>query len=234
MEKTDDIPSRTTKDIQDRQIARKCHICAKYPLKGREIYSTTLGDDHPLDFDADLHELLHRLNHPEEYQSKLNDESARRIFEKVIKHSKRLKNELTGAGLLQREDQTCAGVNERVRTIAPLDFEELELGRLLGTGGFSSSYEIISSRLDSRLDSELHAWEKIARSYVANNVQRPLTAKAVRSNHSRHQCHRLTMPRYAIKHLRRSLIQNPQHFERAAVDLMLEAYLLLVMDHPHM
>lgn len=42
-----------------------------------------------------------------------------------------------------------------------------------------------------------------------------------------------TTARYAVKHLKRSLVENPEKFEKAAVDLALEAQLLLSVDHPN-
>jgi serine/threonine protein kinase len=41
------------------------------------------------------------------------------------------------------------------------------------------------------------------------------------------------VPRYAIKHLKRSLLNTPEKFARAAMDLACEAEMLLCLDHPN-
>jgi serine/threonine protein kinase len=41
------------------------------------------------------------------------------------------------------------------------------------------------------------------------------------------------LTRYAVKHLRHNLTSDPERFERAAVDLVLEGQLLMAMDHPN-
>jgi serine/threonine protein kinase len=41
------------------------------------------------------------------------------------------------------------------------------------------------------------------------------------------------LTRYAVKHLRHSLTNDPERFERAAIDLVLEGQLLMAMDHPN-
>jgi serine/threonine protein kinase len=46
-------------------------------------------------------------------------------------------------------------------------------------------------------------------------------------------CSRRTAARYAVKHMRYSLAENPARFEKAAVDLAVEGRLLQMLDHPN-
>jgi serine/threonine protein kinase len=46
-------------------------------------------------------------------------------------------------------------------------------------------------------------------------------------------CSRRTTARYAVKHMRYSLAEDPVKYEKAAVDLAMEGYLLQMLDHPN-
>lgn len=107
----------------------------------------------------------------------------------------------------------------------PFSRSEVKKGRLLGSGGFSSVYEIEGFQPDEVLSAGVTQVEEVSRQFLTEHPMRQCEAN---KKHSRP-----AIPRYAVKHLRHSLTRDPERFERAAIDLVLEGQLLLAMDHPH-
>jgi serine/threonine protein kinase len=202
------------------------------------------------DFDAGVYEFLYRKNYQEDNISlQLDPASARKTSDRCTKHVQRLQADLAKAGLLQTEGQNYTGENQKARMIAPFDLDEVKLGALLGAGGFSSVFAVKGFAPSS--EREVSPIEAQAREFLTENALREIEVveeddleeksvgnkKPSRSGSKSHPLkERKTsnlQPQYAIKHLRRSLIPDPEKFERAAIDMALEAQLLLAMDHPN-
>jgi len=201
---------------------KKCTVCAKLPFRGRTTACTILAENDVLwDFDAGLYELVHRFNQLEEEEG-LEPSIAQATARSVLHHCKRARTELRKAGLMHTKDQNYTGDNNEARMMAPFDLDEIEVGHLLGTGGFSSAFDIISFKKNPSLSSQVHPCEEAARTFLAEHALSQVEPST------------RTTPRYAIKHLRQALTKEPDKFERAAIDLALETQLLLIMDHPNM
>ena len=99
-------------------------------------------------------------------------------------------------------------------------------GRILGTGGFSSVYEIEGFKPDDVLSAGVTQVEEVSRTFLSEHAMRTGLEKKDRFSSSE-------IPRYAVKHLKHNLVRDPERFERAAIDLVLEGQLLLAMDHPN-
>lgn len=209
------------------QTGTKCTICGLLPYRGREVLASAVADNPLWDFDAGLYELMHRVSlDTSGRKPTIEQERAEKIADKVQRHSKRLQSELVKVGLMSRENQTFSGAKEKVRWMAPLAKSELELGRLLGTGGFSSVFEIKDFHIDEETrPSGTTGYENAARKFLKTHAQESIDCPTIGKYRT---------SRYAVKHLRSTLLSEPDKFERAAIDLALEAQLLLVMDHPHM
>jgi serine/threonine protein kinase len=102
--------------------------------------------------------------------------------------------------------------------LAKFSYEELEIGPLLGSGGFSSVYEIVNINPKKSGESNLCIEESNLRQamieYFFDN------------------CSLLRSP-LAIKMLRKKHVDNPNKFANGAIDLTLEAAYLSSLDHPN-
>ena len=149
------------------------------------------------------------------------------------------------------------GPTNRARVLAPFDKREVVLGPRLGSGGFASVYEVHSFRLLDPKDNETaHKFgdaQLAARTFLQQHAAVPVgpaasTADAATSSSRDHHHHPVsasqqlldagllahrTQARYAVKHLRYSLVEHVSKYEKAAIDLALEAQLLLALDHPN-
>jgi serine/threonine protein kinase len=137
------------------------------------------------------------------------------------------------------------------KIIAPFEWNEVKVGRLLGSGGFSTVKEVIGfdstvNNLDSK--PELLAkqvlvpakpyteWENASREVLKwrvfhHKLEHASDASSERKKRSpQPEC---SMPRYAVKHLRASLTKDTDRYGKAAIDLALEAQLLKKLDHPN-
>ena len=101
--------------------------------------------------------------------------------------------------------------------IALFHRKEIQVGKLLGKGGFSFVYEITGFCLDARITFTLSQEERNLREYYAESVIDERNGEY----------------RYCIKHLQDRLVQNPKDFQCAASDLAVEAAFLQAVDHPH-
>jgi serine/threonine protein kinase len=180
--------------------------------------------------DMGLYELLHQFQHRPECPSNLEPVMARQIA--------------TMAEARARETARCQSPGDR-QAIKPLmahfDREEIELGALLGIGGFSNVYEIQS--FDSHKSRHYSKEQRLAREFLAQHALRLQEVssrdigKIVDSSAESEDAETLKKPdhlaRYAIKHLRKSLLQTPEKFAKAAMDLACEAEMMLCLDHPN-
>jgi serine/threonine protein kinase len=122
--------------------------------------------------------------------------------------------------IVQRANQEVGDLSfeSKATSLAKFDIDELLIGPLLGSGGFSSVFEISSIILK----------DKIGRDYSPEESQLRLKLA--------HDCltkgsHKITP--FAIKHLQRKLVEKPKRFTNGAIDLTLEAAYLSSLNHPH-
>jgi serine/threonine protein kinase len=196
-----------------------------------------------------------------------------------------------------REAARCQSPGERQANLplmAPFPMDEIELGRLLGVGGFSNVYAIVAldarsskfvtascttttstttskfgnttisstnTNTDNKRMEKIYTKEqRIAREFLSQHCLRSQGESSNReirkerlvdeaedsSKHKQHQekeqpsfssssnnNKNSSMSRYALKHLRPSLIHTPERFVKAAMDLACEAEMMLCLDHPH-
>lgn len=106
-------------------------------------------------------------------------------------------------------------------TLVLFDRDEIQVGKQLGKGGFSSVYEIKSFRAESTSDDGSKSWkthnQTIIRSFYRANATDEHSGKS----------------NYVMKHLRHSLMTTPKSFQMAAVDLAVEAHFLASFRHPN-
>lgn len=95
---------------------------------------------------------------------------------------------------------------------------ELELGRVLGRGGFCVVNEIIGINLD---DSIIEGPKPEMRDYQTREA---MSTRCMRGGEAR----------YAIKMLSEDCKKNPALFLKGTIDLAIEARFLAVMNHPHL
>jgi len=168
---------------------------------------------------------------------RLSKEDASKTVERCIKRVRRLRYGLLKEGLLLQPTQKyTARDRSSARIIAPFLVDEIEVGLLLGSGGFSSVYEVTGFQPESGTSDSLKSCsplERQSRSFMMDRVERPARVSHDMDPHIRAAVENAQVPAFAIKHLRRSLVKDPVQFERAALDLAMEAQLLLAMDHPN-
>lgn len=231
----------------------KCKICCALPFrrsaKDDESEGILWDDASPWDWDGGLYDLVCQLNGRDQYP-KLPSEIAKITVEATTKHLAQMKDQLIKAGLQKHYNQNYCGESlSSSRVIAPFDFAELELGQLLGNGGFSSVSEVARIRPHSRsTQRRFNPLEEKSRHYITNNLfckiaktdQSQSTKKLLDTTSSKSNKTSSTdrsgqyCTQYAVKHLRNRLVtRTPEKFKRAAIDLVLEGQLLLFLDHPN-
>lgn len=224
----------------------KCTTCCSLPFRKSSSYESEglfWDEVSAWDWDGGLDGLAIQRKGRDQ-NTRVPFDIAKTTIEATTKHLEKLKEQLIEAGLQKYYNQNyCGDSLTSARVIAPFDISELELGNVLGVGGFSSVSEIISIRCNSRGSRRLHRLEDQSRRNVASNVLHEIDSdfpqeKKYVSNPSKSsdksRQRRLLTTQYAVKHLRSKLVtRTPEKFKRAAIDLVLEGQLLLLMDHPH-
>ena len=105
---------------------------------------------------------------------------------------------------------------------------------MLGSGGFSSVYEVESFDPDSALSAGVTQSEQASRQFLTDHVRRTSTGEdGSKDRRRKHRHLEGPISRYAVKHLRHTLTRHPERFQRAALDLIMEGQLLLAIDHPN-
>jgi serine/threonine protein kinase len=237
-----------------------CAVCGALPFRksAPNITNALLYDDAAAwDWDGGLYDLIRQVNGQESHP-KLPDEVTKATVESSTRHLNNLQAQLMKAGLQMYMDQKYTGESpKKARIIAPFDIKEIELGRILGSGGFSTVFEVIAFNPRDRINRRpFHPAEEVSRQYLKAHALLHPTQKALlydkrdltRGSRSKdekgsglkkdpgakQQRLALEYPRYAVKHLRSNLVQkSAEKFKRAAIDLILEGQLLLILDHPH-
>jgi serine/threonine protein kinase len=233
-------------DVIFTPFCSKCTICCTLPFRKSSAYESEglfWDEVSAWDWDGGLDGLAAQ-KHSREHITRVPVDIAKTTVEATSKHLAQLKEQLMKAGLQKHYNQNyCGNSLTSARVIAPFDFSELEFGNVLGVGGFSSVSEIVSIRSNARTARRLHRIEDQSRQSVASNVLYEIETarqqeKKILSNLSKSsdksRQHRQLGTQFAVKHLRSKLIsRTPEKFKRAAIDLVLEGQLLLLMDHPH-
>lgn len=105
----------------------------------------------------------------------------------------------------------------QIHMLANFDINEVQYGKLLGSGGFSDVHEIKVFYQLKSVNNHLKKSDKLARDFVTKHATRESTEEA----------------RYAIKFLQRELSYSRKQFEMAAQDLETEAEILSRVNHPN-
>lgn len=105
--------------------------------------------------------------------------------------------------------------------LQPFTQSEIQLGRIIGLGGFSSVYEIEKIRLNQAISDSLSDQEKVAREFIAANLYHDSPTIFFET------------PRFVVKHVSTRLASSQESFQRAALNLVAEGVLLKTMDHPN-
>ena len=215
----------------------RCTVCAKLPFKQMDSIIPELAEEEAcLEKDAEVYEALNKMNQGDSIRSiRLPAAAAQNTASRCARHTRRLRNELIKAGLLNEEGQKCEESGEGIRRVAPFAYSELKLGQLLGTGGFSSVFELQGFSIDST-SATFDSSDQEARQAMNKRTVLSTTSNTEKENDtepSKVPPSKTSASPYVIKHLRRGLVKDPEKFERAAIDMVLEAQLLLAMDHPN-
>lgn len=101
--------------------------------------------------------------------------------------------------------------------LAEFYVDEIDIGCLLGTGGFARVHEV--SGFHPRTSSKEFSTREsqAAREFFVKHAIRESTGEC----------------RFAVKHLRQTLVYNPEKFASGVVDLAMEAHMLAALDHPN-
>ena len=217
---------------------RCCSVCAKLPFRQQDGGTAQVAEQEiGLELEAGVYEFLYRTNQEDKASVRLPAAAAKKTAERCTRHTRRLQNDLIKASLLNSEGQKISeSGGAAARIIAPFSLNEIRLGKMLGTGGFSAVFEVQSLTPDEAKTNisvqeqkarKLLQFNAVAKSIVNTTVVKGKQEVDVKT--SKHT----SEPQYAIKHLRRGLVKEPEKYERAAIDMVLEAQLLLAMDHPN-
>lgn len=240
-----DKQAELLRQMQQQRIERQklCDTCNRIPFLGTDVLVPLCAEQQGggIDFDVGVYEYIYRTSDQSD-SARVDDETARRTFERCARHVRKIHSEFKKSGVLfpeKNRTDKMAAASSQPRIVAPFDLDEMQIGTLLGTGAFSAVYEIVSFREDPELTPRFNVREQEARKYLVNTAQLPVeigdsvgskwAEKHVGGSALRHR----SASRYAIKHLRRGLVKEPERFERAAIDLVLEAQILLALSHPN-
>jgi len=109
-----------------------------------------------------------------------------------------------------------------IKSLPSFNRDEIELGKLLGSGGFSHAYEL----------------KNISPSCVSSQkgeTQQRIISSSSRANiieHSKKRRRGGKAP-YVIKHIKEKFLRDPWKFRHAGTDLIIEAHILASLSHPH-
>jgi len=176
-----------------------------------------------------------RLDRPN--QPCVDAEAAKKTAERCIRRVRKLRRDLLNAGLLHHAAQRFSGQDmTQVRVMAPFSRHEIQVGNLLGSGAFSSVYEVAAFCPESpealwKKGGPINVFAQRSRENIMDTVHRPVRLTEDMDARHRKAMRGATATSYAVKHLRPSLTNEPLKFERAALDLVLEAQLLMCLDH---
>jgi len=108
-----------------------------------------------------------------------------------------------------------------IERLPSFDRDEIELGKLLGSGGFSEVYE---------LKSILSSFANNSQESIQQHQILPLPNKSQLIEKSKK---RQRGAKYVVKHLKDKFVNDPKKFCYAGTDLIIEAHVLASLSHPH-
>jgi hypothetical protein len=175
---------------------RKC-LCGNQEYNAKIAVPSVFYEDDNIvnDDDCDIYGLIYKMQHQLLEYAPVEEA----VTQKIVRRAKK------EIGDLRLLPQTIP---------ARFDLDELTVGPLLGSGGFSNVVEISYNT------------KKSPPVVKEKNGESPPEANNVpRKNHR--------MSPYAMKHLRRKLVTKTKKFANGAIDLALEAAFLSSLDHPN-
>jgi serine/threonine protein kinase len=215
-------------------------------------------EDCAWDFDDHMFEFMHMTRRPrsELDEACVDQDTANRTAKSAAYRVEKLRKEW-----LAVEQNTEDPDSIRRKSIAPFEWKEIRTGGLLGNGGFSTVREVLGFETNLNTDENQNlaqsddetqtgetvkteesvpakpftVWEHTSREFLRRHA---VLAKVEHSSDSLEERKKKTpmpdsMPRYAVKHLKASIMKDPERFRKSAVDLALEAALLMKLDHPN-
>ena len=254
------------KDPKSVNCRCRCKVCLSFPLQHHLRFSMFGDEDCMWDFDDHIYEFMNVERRPaSDRDSCVDQETAYKTAEDTIYRIEKLRQEWAHTGAEHNMDNVNTATEDdtslRRKVIAPFEWKEVKIGRLLGSGGFSTVKEVIGfesavnrsfqgkhvSHLDLLKElkdkqvevpakpytkSELTSRDFLKRHVFHHKLEHAMDATAT-SRKKRLPQPECSMPRYAVKHLRVSLTKDPDRYRKAAIDLALEAQLLMKLDHPN-
>jgi len=150
-------------------------------------------------------------------------------------------NEFMSPELLLFEASIVQGseviLEENVRELPTFLFDEFELGRFLGRGGFYDVFEIRSITLSSlkrpsmpNLDGKILAYQEEKRHFLSSSCQQGLIRAPKKKAKG---APNPTDGYYAIKCIRKIVVQNEAKYNTAVKDSVTEVYLLASLDNAY-
>jgi serine/threonine protein kinase len=244
----------------------RCKVCLSFPLRHNLRFSMFGDEDCMWDFDDHIYEFMNVERRPaSDRDSCVDQETAFKTAQNAMYRIEKLRKEWAQTEAEQNMDNIDTAMEDdtslRRKVIAPFEWKEVKIGRLLGSGGFSTVKEVIGFEStvnqsfqgnhdlnlqllkepkDKQVEvsakpftkSELASREFLKRNVFHHKLEHASDATAT-SRKKRSPQPECSMPRYAVKHLRVSITKDPDRYRKAAIDLALEAQLLMNLDHPN-
>lgn len=211
--------SKAEKKQQQKCSKRRC-FCGDKSYNAKIAIPSVFYEDDNLgnDEDCDIYGLIYKMQHQMKEYAPVEEA----ITEKIVKRAKK------EIGELRLQQQT---------TPARFELDEITVGPLLGSGGFSNVMEVSALQINDKNSLNYTPEEMKLRTGMVNACSNSSSSgkkaskdkSATTSKTSK--SHRL--PPFAMKHLRRKLVKKPKKFANGAIDLALEATFLSSLDHPN-
>jgi serine/threonine protein kinase len=259
----------------ERETATKtcrCKVCVGFPLRHHLRFSMFGDEDCMWDFDDHLNEFMNGMQRAssDREEAGVDQDTADRTAKSAQYRVEKLRQEwaevqveqnLNNNNPKESSDDASLALSLRRKVIAPVEWNEVMTGGLLGNGGFSTVKEVIGFETKNEVnedenflrsrsscstlssddnDSDLVSsqpkpytkWEESSRNFLKRHVFLAQVENHQASD-SKKSLQTYAMPRYAVKHLKVSLTKDPDRFRKAAIDLALEAELLMNLNHPN-
>lgn len=159
-----------------------CSVCSRLAFLKPNIYSAMFNYDEELfEREVGFFDIVHQVNDIAESDNRLScrgekykvdRDVARVTADAAEKCVRELRLEMLERGLLQSSDQNFTGEASRARVVAPIHSDEIQLGALLGVGGFSAVLEVGSFKLDSQNGGSVAREEELSRRHLLKSVLR--------------------------------------------------------------
>jgi serine/threonine protein kinase len=255
------------KDPKSVNCRCRCKVCLSFPLRHHLRFSMFGDEDCMWDFDDHIYEFMNIERRPAtDRNSCVDQETAYKTANNAIYRIEKLRKEWAQTEAEQNRDNIDTATEDtdtsksiRRKVIAPFEWKEVKIGRLLGSGGFSTVKEVIgfestvNQSFQANLLKELKDKDVQVQAQTKPYTNSELTSREFLKQHVFHHQLELatdvtatatsrkkrspqpecSMPRYAVKHLRVSITKDTDRYRKAAIDLALEAQLLMKLNHPN-